>query len=90
MIYQINLSKGQVIKIDEEDLSVLKENITAKLIRLKQAIVNPAFIVSITPTEEDEFIAKPKVVIEGDIAKIVGEEKIRTLADKMNINKLLT
>jgi len=87
MIYEIQMSKGSTIKIDEQDLHHLQDNLSAPLIRVKQAIINPSFMVSIFPTEEKEFIIKPKIEIESGIAKVVGEEKIRVLADKMNINK---
>lgn len=80
------MSKGQNIKIDEQDLKKIKENMSENFIVVKQAIINPSFIVSITPTEEKEFATKPKVEIDNGIAKIVGQEKIATLADKMSVN----
>lgn len=89
MIYLIQMSKGENIKIDEQDLKHLQENLSAPLIRIKQAIINPSFMISIIPTEENEFLTKPKIVEENGIAKIIGEEKINTLTDKMSMNKLL-
>ncbi len=87
MIYLINMSKGGDIKIDEEDLEKIQKNIGAGLIRVKQAIINPSFMVSITPTKEDEFFVKPIVKIEDGIAKVIGEEKIARLADAMSVSQ---
>lgn len=89
MIYLVNMSKGESIKIDEEDLIKLQENMSAPLIRVKQAIINPSFMVSITPTEEKEFFNRRKIQIAMGIAEVVGEEKVKTLADKMTITKKL-
>jgi len=89
MIYQINMSKGQNIKIDEEDLKKIQENLSAPLIRVKQAIINPSFMVSITPTEEEDIIEKPKVQVIDGVAHIIGKENFNTLVDKMSINKQL-
>ncbi len=88
MIYEIYMSKGANIKIDEEDLNHIQNNLSAPLIRTKQAIINPSFMVSIVPTEEKEFILKPKIEIENGVAKVVGQEKFNTLVDKMNIKRL--
>lgn len=89
MIYQINMSKGQNIKIDEEDLKKIQENLSAPLIRVKQAIINPSFMVSITPTDEEDIVEKPKVEITNGVAYIVGKENFDVLVDKMTINKQL-
>lgn len=83
-IYELIMSKGEKIKIDEEDLQKVKENISANLIRVKQGIINPSFMVMIVPTNESDVITKPKYEIEGGTAKIVGEEKIHSLADLMS------
>ena len=80
MIYIINMSKGDNIKIDELDLNHIQENLSAPLIRVKQAIINPSFMISITPTNEEEFKIKPIIKLENGMAKIIGEEKINTLA----------
>lgn len=84
-IYEIHMSKGVNIKIDEEDLQKLQENLSAPLIRLKQAIINPSFMVSITPTDDKEFVTKPKMQIENGVAKIIGQEKFNILVDKMSV-----
>lgn len=89
MIYEIQMSKGTNIKIDEEDLQKIQDNIGASLIRIKQAIINPSFMVCITPTDDKEFIVKPKIEVEDGVAKIIGEEKVALLADKMTIRKQL-
>jgi len=90
MIYEIKMSKGDNIKIDEEDLQKIQNNIGASLIRVKQAILNPSFMVCITPTDEKEFITKPKIEVQDGIAKIIGEEKVDLLSDKMTIRKQLS
>lgn len=89
MIYKIVMSKGDNIKIDEEDLVKLQTNLSAPLIRLKQAIINPSFMVSIYPTDEEEFKIKKKVEVQDGAIKIIGEEKVRVLSDDMNVNKRL-
>lgn len=84
------MSKGESIKIDEDDLVKIQENLSAPLIRVKQAIINPSFMISITPSEnEQDLVTRKKVVLENGVAKIVGEEQIKTLADKMSVNKKL-
>lgn len=90
MIYLINMSKGESIKIDEEDLTKIQENLSAPLIRVKQAIINPSFMISITPSgNEEDLVTRKKIVVEDGVAKIVGEESVKVLADKMNVNKKL-
>jgi hypothetical protein len=90
MIYLIHLSKGEKIKIDEEDLQHIQDNLSAPLIRVKQAIINPSFMVSITPSEnEEDIVTRKKVIVENGVAKIIGEESVKALADKMNILKAL-
>ena len=88
MIYQVEMSRGPSIKIDESDLAKIKENITESLISVKQGIINPSFMISIIPTQEKEFVIRPKIELESGAAKIVGREKVRTLADKMSINNI--
>lgn len=87
MIYLVNMSRGKDIKIDEEDLQKLRENIKAPLIQLKQGIINPSFMISIIPTDEPDEVKKPKIEYaerNGErIAKIIGEESIKLLENKM-------
>ena len=83
------MSKGENIKIDEEDLKHIEDNLSAPLIRIKQAIINPSFMISIVPSEsEEDLVTRKKVVVENGVAKIIGEEKVKALADKMNIKRL--
>ena len=89
MIYQIEMSRGPSIKIDEEDLVKIKENIGESLIAVKQGIINPSFMISIIPTDEKEVQIKSKIEIRDGKPVLLGEEKVRTLADKMNINSNL-
>jgi hypothetical protein len=84
-MYEIQMSKGNNIKIDEEDLQKIIVNISASLISIKQAIINPSFMISITPTKEEEFMVKKKVVIEDGKAVLIGEEKIKKINDLMSI-----
>ena len=90
MIYEIHMSKGQNIKIDEEDLKKIKDNISENLIIIKQGIINPSFMVSITPTKEKDFIEKPKFVIENGVAKMIGIQTVKKLADDMTDQKRLS
>lgn len=78
------MSKGQNIKIDEEDLQKIKANLSASLITVKQAIINPSFLISITPLNEEDFEMKPKIVLEEGVARMVGQEKINKLEDVFN------
>ena len=91
MIYLLNMSKGKDIKIDEDDLQKLKDNIKAPLIQLKQGIINPSFMISIVPTDEPDVIKRPKVeYIEKDgerVARVISEDSVKLLADKMTNNK---
>lgn len=90
MIYEAIMSKGDKIKIDEEDLQKLQENIKAPFIRVKQAIINPSFLVMIIPTNEPEtkITYTYKENIDGSVM-ITGEEERAALADLMSINKKL-
>lgn len=82
------MSRGGVIKIDEEDLAHIQKNIGESLIRVKQGIINPSFMISIIPTAEEEFIEKSKVEMIGGRPTLTRMEKVRSLADKMNINNI--
>jgi hypothetical protein len=83
MIYEIIMSKGEKIKIDEADLAKLQENIKAPFVRVKQAIINPSFLVMIVPTNQEDTTARVKVELEGNVAKVTGTEEIPVLADLM-------
>jgi hypothetical protein len=86
MIYQIEMSRGPSIKIDEEDLAKIKANIGESLISVKQGIINPSFMISIIPTDdEDTKIEKKVEIVNGRPMMIVGK-KTSALSNKMNIN----
>jgi len=88
MIYTVEMSKGPNIKIDEQDLTHLQANIEKSLIRVKQGIINPSFMVSIIPTNEKDVEIKNKIEMKDGRPVIVGTEEVRILADKMNIRNL--
>lgn len=81
------MSKGDAIFIDEEDLTKIQENIKAPLIRIKNAIINPSFMISITPHEERDFINKPIIEKENGVAKIIGYEEVKKLHDVFTTGK---
>ena len=84
------MSKGENIKIDEEDLNHIQDNLSAPLIRVKQAIINPSFMISIVPSEnEEDIVTRKKVIVENGVAKIIGEDKVKKLVDKMNVSGLI-
>ena len=86
MIYQIEMSRGPSIKIDEEDLAKIKANIGESLISVKQGIINPSFMISIIPTdEEDTKIEKKVEIVNGRPTMTVGK-KTSALSNKMDIN----
>jgi len=92
-MYEINMSQGQKIKIDNEDLEHIQKNMKSSLIRVKQGIINPSFIVSIIPTNEQEMKQNRHVIFNKNGNPILIEEKdqIRTLENKIvikNIKKL--
>ncbi len=91
MIYQVEMSKGPNIKIDDADLAHLQKNIGEALIRVKQGIINPSFMVSIIPTDEKETKMVPKIDYQGGNGApiLVGTEEVKTLADKMSIKNNL-
>jgi len=88
MIYLVEMSRGANIKIDEADLAHIQKNIDQSLIRVKQGIINPSFMVSIIPTNEKDVEIKNKIEMKEGRAVIVGSEEVRVLADKMNIKNL--
>jgi hypothetical protein len=52
--YKITLSTKQEIEIDEEDFKKVESNLgSGNLIRVKQGIFNPSFLVSITPITKE-------------------------------------
>jgi len=90
MIYKIVMSKGDEIKIDEDDLVKIKANIGESLIQIKQAIINPSFMIAIIPTDEQENRVKDLIEIRDGRAVLTGTETIKKLVDKMTIkNKKL-
>ena len=83
MIYTLTLSQGTKVRIDDEDLKKLMENGEAFMVTLKQAIVRPPFVVSVTPTNESETTSR--VEIKDGIPHRVGG--VKKLADLMNPDK---
>lgn len=48
--YLVNLSKGEPVQIDEEELAKVVQALQAGSIAiLKQGIINPSYVISITP-----------------------------------------
>ena len=90
MIYEIQMSRGPSIKIDEDDLVKIKKNIGESLIQIKQGIINPSFMIAIIPTDEEETRVKNLIEIHEGRAVITGTETIKKLVDKMTIKKLLS
>lgn len=84
MIYEVIMSKGEKIKIDEEDLVKIKENLSANLIRVKQGIINPSFMVMIVPTNEEDTAIRQRVELRDGKAVVVKDIEIKVLADKMS------
>ena len=90
MIYKIVMSKGDEIKIDEDDLVKIKANIGESLIQIKQGIINPSFMIAIIPTDEKENRLKTLIEIHDGRAVITGTETVKKLVDKMKIKNLLS
>ena len=90
MIYKIVMSKGEEIKIDEEDLVKIKANIGESLIQIKQGIINPSFMIAIIPTDEPETQIKHILEKRGNTAVITATETIKKLVDKMTIKNILS
>lgn len=89
MIYNIEMSKGPSIKIDEEDLVHIQKNIAQALIRVKQGIINPSFMISIIPTEEKDTRDISKIEIINGRPTLISTTKSKTISDKMNINNII-
>lgn len=67
-MFTLHLSSKQTVVIDEDDFKKFAEVApTGNLIRLKQAVVNPAFVVAIVPTKEE-----PQKRLEGHIDENTG------------------
>lgn len=88
MIYQIEMSKGPSIKIDEEDLVKIKANIGESLITVKQGIINPSFMISIIPTNEKEVDIRLILKENNGGMSVVGKTEVKTLANKMNTKNI--
>lgn len=78
------MSKGPSIRIDDDDLEKIRKNIGESLIQIKQAIINPSFMISITPTNEKSVITRTKAEIRDGKSYAVSEE-VKVLSDRMNI-----
>lgn len=53
--YKIILNTKQFIEIDEDDFEKIKKEMgSGNLIKVKQGIVNPSYIVAILPIEKDK------------------------------------
>jgi len=82
------MSKGKEIYIDEEDLAKIKDNIKASLIQVKNAIINPSFMISITPHEEVDIVRRPIIERDNGVARIVGYEEVKKLEDSFTTKKI--
>lgn len=83
MIYELHTSTGQTVRIDDEDLQKISDNVDQFMVKVKQGIIRPPFISVIIPTREDEW--KIKAIIEDRDGRptIVGREKVKVLGDLM-------
>lgn len=90
MIYKIYMSKGDNITIDDEDLQHIQDNLSAPLIRVKQAIINPSFMVSIYPTGENEFEKKKKVEMINGKPTLIEEGTKSVVKNLMSEKKKLS
>jgi len=79
--YKVYLSVSKVdIELDQEDFEKLSQNIqSGNLIKVKQAIINPSFVVAIVPFEKEAPKKVTGYVKDGKF--IVTEEKTATLPD---------
>lgn len=83
MIYELIMSKGEKIRIDQEDLEKLQANSSSFMVVLKQAMVRPPFVVAVLPTSESEKMEKVEI-IDGK-PRITSDMK--KLTDLMRIDK---
>lgn len=76
MIYLLELSTKTKIKIDSDDYEKFLNADSSRFVKLKQGIVNPSFVVSITATEE-KLEKKVEGYIDEDTGKyVVTREEI--------------
>lgn len=52
MIYKLQLSNKETISITQVEYDKFKNNISANFVELNNRIVNPSFVVSVTPDYE--------------------------------------
>ncbi len=52
MIYKMQLSNKENISISQQEYDKFKDNISANFVELNNRIVNPSFVVSVTPDYE--------------------------------------
>lgn len=87
MIYIVTMAKGPAIRIDEEDLQKIKNNIKEEYIQVKQGIINTSknSLISITPTDEPDVYLKPIIERNDDkgTVYIARHEEVKLLTDKM-------
>lgn len=83
MIYEIHNSKGPSILADDADLTKIETNTGAFMVRIKQGIVRPPFIVSIIPTDRKETYLEQKVSIVNGVARVTSSTQTKVLKDLM-------
>lgn len=91
MKYTVHLSSKQTVVIDQEDFDKFMGNAErGSLLKLKQAIINPSFVVAIVPMKEN-----PQKQIEGYVDEATGkfivtreEDLINDLADEFSTTRL--
>jgi len=52
MIYKMQLSNKETISISQQEYDKFKDNISANFVELNNRIVNPSFVISVTPDYE--------------------------------------
>lgn len=76
MKYTLHLSNKSTVVIDEEDFEKFQKFSTSgNFIRLKQAIINPSFVIAITPLKEQPSRKIDGYISEETGAFVVTEEK---------------
>lgn len=72
MIYKLQLSNKETVSISQEEYDKFKSNISANFVELNNRIINPSFVISVTPDYEATAQENSKVANERLVEKLIA------------------
>ena len=72
-IYKLTLSNKESLLIDEIELQKFENNVDKNFIKLKNGIINPSFVVSITLDKESTYEVNKEITFKNKPLEIAGD-----------------